>query len=264
MKQLKALDLVKEILLAKIKGSNEVLKKYGLRRIDYSVIEQVNDTHLWLLKDEELKKYRDYGVFPLDALDKLRIKYLSIEGRMARNYVGQIFSMFPESLRPSSRRGFKAYDGINNTFNLAYRILFNKVFVALIRAKLEPYLGFYHTTKFGTPSLALDFMELYRYLMDDFLISYCSHLTPKDFELKADTMAGRKGKRVFLNKRKNKEFLIQLEEYFQAYVLIHRVRMGRKQRLNSLISEEALQLARFLRCEITQWVPRIVNLTLLA
>jgi CRISPR/Cas system-associated endonuclease Cas1 len=119
---------------------------------------------------------------------------------------------------------------------------------------------FYHTTKFGTPSLAIDFMEIYRFLADDFLISYCRKLDVKDFELKADTMAGRRGKKVFLNKQRNKDFLRKLEDYFQGYVLIHRVRMGKKQRLNNLISEEALQLARFLRCEIEEWIPRIVSL----
>jgi hypothetical protein len=58
-------------------------------------------------------------------------------------------------------------------------------------------------------------MELYRYLMDDFLISYCRDLTPKDFELKGDALASRRGKRIFLNKHRNKGFLIKLEEYFQ-------------------------------------------------
>ena len=259
VKHLKALDICKEILLAKIKGSNQVLKEHGLKRIDYSVIEKVNDTYLFLLKKEELNKYIDYGVFPLDALGKLRRKYLHIEGMVAKWYFKQIFSLFPERLRPKSRRGFKAYDGINNTFSLAYRILFNKIMVALIKAKLEPYLGFYHTTKFGAPSLAFDFMEIYRYLVDDFLISYCIKLYAKDFKLKDDSAGRKKGKRVFLNEKKNKEFLQKLEEYFQSYVSIPRVRVGKRQKLENLINEEAFQLARFLRCEKKVWVPRIAT-----
>jgi len=260
IKHLKALNIAKEILLAKIKGSNEVLKKHGLRRIDFSVMEKVNEIYLWLLSEEELDKYIDYGVFPLDALDKLTRKYRGIEGRVANQYFRQIFSLFPERFRPKRRKGFKAYDGINNTFSLAYRILFNKVMVALIQAKLEPYLGFYHTTKFGAESLVYDFMEIYRYLVDDFLISYCTKLDTKDFELKTDAVGRKKGKRVFLNREKNGEFLEKLEQYFQSYVSIRRVRVGKRQRLENLIGEEALQLARFLRCEKKSWVPRIVAL----
>jgi len=41
---------------------------------------------------------------------------------------------------------------------------------ALSKAKLEPYLGFLHSVQFGKPSLVYDFQELYRYLINDFLI----------------------------------------------------------------------------------------------
>jgi CRISPR/Cas system-associated endonuclease Cas1 len=92
-KHLKALDIYKEILLAKIKGSNEVLKKHGLRRIDYSVIKKIKDTHLFLLKDQELESYIDHGVFPIDALEKLRRKYMPIEGKVADFYFKQVFSL---------------------------------------------------------------------------------------------------------------------------------------------------------------------------
>jgi CRISPR-associated endonuclease Cas1 len=248
LRHVKALTIVKEIVLAKFKGMNEVLTKYGLKRIDYASIEQVNNTYLSLEKDK------------VDAIDTLRLKYLNIEGRVSRFYFQQIFSLIPEGLRPSNRRGYRAYDGINNTFNLAYRILFNKCFVALIRSKLEPYLGYYHATQYGTPALVVDFMELYRYLADDFVLSYCLDLDRKGFELKVVTVSGLKGKREYLNKIKNREFLTQLEDYFQQYVSIRRVRMGRNQRLNSLIAEEALQLARYLRSEIEQWIPRIPTL----
>jgi len=76
----------------------------------------------------------------------------------------------PEKFRPYTRNGFKAYDGVNNIFNLAYEVLGWKVHRAIIGAKLEPYLGFLHSSQFGKPSLICDLQELYRYLMDDFVI----------------------------------------------------------------------------------------------
>jgi CRISPR-associated protein Cas1 len=259
-RNIQSLEVAKEVLLAKLKGQNEVLRKYGLKRIDYSVLARVNELYETALTLKELENYIKRDVFPLDALDKLRPKLLNVEGKASQYYFRQIFTLFPESFRPETRRGFKVYDGLNNTLNLAYRILFSKALTALLLAKLEPYLGFLHTTKFGNASLVLDFMEIYRYLMDDFLISFCRKLDTKDFALKDDSFGGKKGKRVFLNRERNKEFLDHLEKYFQSYVVIPRVNVGKRQKLDTLISEEALVLARYIRSEKENWTPRIVKL----
>jgi CRISPR/Cas system-associated endonuclease Cas1 len=56
------------------------------------------------------------------------------------------------------RKTFKTYDDMNNIFNLAYEILSWKVQHALMKAKLEPYLGFIHSTATGKPCLICDFM----------------------------------------------------------------------------------------------------------
>jgi len=41
-----------------------------------------------------------------------------------------------------SRKTYKAYDGLNNVFNFGYYVLICRVHKALLKAKLEPYLGF--------------------------------------------------------------------------------------------------------------------------
>jgi CRISPR-associated protein Cas1 len=56
-----------------------------------------------------------------------------------------------------------------------------EVLRAIIKAKLEPYLGFLHSEQFGKPSLVCDLMELYRYLIDDFLIQYSQNLKKERF-----------------------------------------------------------------------------------
>jgi hypothetical protein len=53
-----------------------------------------------------------------------------------------LFGLFPESIRPKNRRTYKAYDGLNNVFNFGYYVLECRVHKALLKAKLEPYLGF--------------------------------------------------------------------------------------------------------------------------
>ena len=164
------------------------------------------------------------------------------------------------SLRPESRKTFKAYDGVNNIFNLAYEMLSWKVHHALIKAKLEPYLGFLHSLAEGKPSLICDFMELYRYLIDDFVIDYCKKLQKKDFIMKyEDFSSNRKGKREYLNDSLTQSLMRSLNEYVKTKVEAPRIRMGRTQEIETLINEEALLFAMYLRNERKDWKPRTVN-----
>jgi CRISPR-associated protein Cas1 len=238
----KAHELAKTFVTSKIKGQNQLLKKYGLRQIDFSVTQTI--------KNLDTENYQ-----------ALRRKLTGIEGKASNNYFNQVFTLFQESIRPSCRKKFKAFDGVNNLFNLAYRILSSKVHIALIRAKLEPYLGFLHGIQFGKPSLVCDFIELYRYQVDNFLIDYARNLAPKDFILKSeDYSKRRKGKRQYLNDKLTNDFIKKLNDYFEKTVEIPRIKVGKRQKLETLIDEEALLLAKYLRDERKTWVPRIANL----
>jgi CRISPR-associated protein Cas1 len=89
--------------------------------------------------------------------------------------------------------------GLNKLFNLGYKLLSWKVHKALMKAKLEPYLGFLHSVQVGKPSLVYDFQELYRYLIDDYLIERCRKFHKKDFIVVTDFMMRLKiGKRINL------------------------------------------------------------------
>jgi CRISPR-associated protein Cas1 len=234
--------IAKQLVLGKIEGQNEVLSKYGLKHHDFLVVKSVND-----LKAGDMPTFRR--------------KLMAIEGHCSDRYFSQIFSLLPDALRPERRKTFKAYDGTNNIFNLAYEILSWKVQHALIKAKLEPYLGFLHSTAKGKPSLICDFQELYRFLIDDFIIQYCRNLRRKDFTLKSENFSTkRKGKREYLNDSKTPDFVKTLNEYFQSKVRVPRIRMGMNQELETLINEEALLLAMFLRNERESWKPRIAHL----
>lgn len=186
---------------------------------------------------------------------------MNIEGRFSRQYFSQEFKLFNESIRTEGRRTFKAYDGLNNIFNLAYRLLSWKVHVALLKAKLEHYLGFLHALQSGMPSLVCDFEELYRYLIDDFVIAYCSSISEKDFILKSeDYSSTRKGKRQYLNEAKTGDLTRRLNRFFESEVNVPRIKKGQRQEIETLINEEALVLAEYLRNEKSSWNPRIVIL----
>jgi len=153
-----------------------------------------------------------------------------------------------------------AYDGMNNLFNLAYEILAWKIHKALVRAKLEPYLGFLHSNQMGKLSLVCDFQELYRYLIDDFLIGYCQRISTKDFRMKSESAShGKKGKREYLTDSETKTLINELNKFFETRVKVKRIRNGENQTLETLINEETLLFAKYLRGEIINWKPRITT-----
>ena len=231
----KGLAIAKQIVLAKIEGQSRILGKYGLRQFDMVQIK---------------KKITD-----ADSRQKL----LTIEGHIAENYFSQIFQLMPKSMRIERRRGFKAYDIANNILNLAYEILRWKVYRAIIKAKLEPYLGFLHSEQFGKPSLVCDLMEPYRCLIDDFVIQYCKNIKKKDFISHHESYSGHKqGQRQYLNKAKAQDMTSRLNSFFETIVEIPRVRHGNRQTLETLINEEVLLLAQYLRNERKEWKPRLV------
>jgi CRISPR-associated protein Cas1 len=240
----KGLEIAKQFVLGKLSGYDELLKKHGLRRLDS------------LRYSEQVKSLDE------KSLKTLQNKLTSIEGRFSNQYFTQIMQLFPAPFRPEHRRTFKAYDGLNNLLNLAYRILSWKVHMSLIRSKLEPYLGFLHSVQWGTPSLVCDFQELYRYLVDDFVVDFCKGVNAKDFTLKHETYAGNKfGKRQYINETKNREFLNRLSLYFETKVDLPRIRRGEHQEIETLINEEAFLFAKYLRDEKPTWQPRVVKLS---
>jgi CRISPR-associated endonuclease Cas1 len=100
----KGIHIARQILKVKLEGQNSVLKKYGLKSLDPSA----------LLRIEKLESKN---------LESTRKRLIQIESHQAKRYFNQIFSLFPESIRPEGRTGYKAYDGLNNVFNFAYYFL---------------------------------------------------------------------------------------------------------------------------------------------
>jgi len=238
----KCIDIAKQFIIAKIKGQNQVLKKYNLEttRNNYGIIQIQN--------------------IRFDNLKTTRRKLMAIEAHNSKAYFSQIFSLFPENIRPEGRLTYKAYDGLNNVFNFAYYVLECRIHKALLKAKLEPYLGFLHSVQHGKPSLVCDFQELYRYLIDDFLIERCQKLRKKDFVLVTDFMMHLKmGKKIHLKEYETDSLADDLNAFFDRMVNVERIKVGKRQTIDTLINEEALLFAKYLRHEIRNWSPRIPN-----
>ena len=232
--------VAKQIVSSKMRGQNILLEKYGLESHGEDDVQS---------KIESLES---------SNLDIFRKKLTGMEGKFTEKYFNQIFQLLPVGLRPAKRKKFKAYDGLNNIFNIAYEMLSWKVHRAIIRAKMEPYLGFLHSVQYGKLSLVCDLQELYRYVVDDFVIQFCQDLKERDFTVKSESISRKKkGKRKYLNNAETKHMMKELENYFESKVEIPLIRHGNSQKLETLINEEALLLAIYLRDEKKMWVPRI-------
>ena len=113
--------------------------------------------------------------------------------------------------------------------------------------------------QYGKPSLVCDLQELYRYLVDDFVIQFCQDLGKRDFTVKSESVSrSRKGKREYLNDAKTRRMMKELQGYFELRVELPLIRQGKRQRIETLINEEALLLAKYLRDEKKLWIPRTV------
>jgi len=110
----------------------------------------------------------------------------------------------------------------------------------------------------GKLNLVCDFQELYRYLIDDFLIQYCQRVKSKDFITKTENAnRRRKGKREYLSDTETKTLHNELNRFFEKKVEVKRIRNGEHQTIETLINEETLLFAKYLRQEYNTWVPRL-------
>lgn len=62
-----------------------------------------------------------------------------------------------------------------------------------------------------------------------------------------------------MNDVDTRDLIRALNRYFEKMVEIPRIRVGKRQTIETLINEEVLLLAKYLRDERESWIPRIVS-----
>ena len=89
------------------------------------------------------------------------------------------------------------------------------------------------------------------------MIGYLQNVKRRDFVTKTEVAnRRRRGKREYLNDSETREFMRGLNDFFESMVEIKRVRHGERQTIETLINEEAMLFARYLRGELKNWAPR--------
>ena len=67
-------------------------------------------------------------------------------------------------------------------------------------------------------------------------------------------------KREFLSDDETEGLTDSLNKFFESKVEIPRMKVGKRQSFETLINEEALLLAKYLRHERKDWIPRLPSL----
>jgi CRISPR-associated protein Cas1 len=124
------------------------------------------------------------------SLDEL----LGIEGNAARLYFGAFQGLIktePDEETPrmfrmdfNTRNRRPPRDAVNALLSLGYSLLAKDFTIACYAVGFDPMMGFYHQSRFGRPSLALDLMEPFRPLVVDSAVVTAVNtrmVTPDDF-----------------------------------------------------------------------------------
>ncbi len=177
---------------------------------------------------------------------------LGVEGMAARIY----FSMFQGMLKNSEGEEWRfdfngrnrrpPLDPVNAMLSYAYSLLVKDLTVTLLAVGFDPYLGFYHTVRYGRPSLALDLMEEFRPIIADSVVLWAVNnrvLTPDDFI--------RRGRAAALTSDARKKFISAYQRRIDSLVT-HPI-FGYKVSYRRVLEVQARLLGRYLTGEIAEY-----------
>jgi len=173
------------------------------------------------------------------------------EGMAARDYFQafeQIFSKTPFAWEGRNRQPPR--DPINSMLSLGYTLLLNECVSAIEAIGLDMYAGMLHGgekhSDYGKPSLALDLMEEFRYLVDRLVMRLLlsGQYTAKDFD--RIPHGG-----CFLKGHVRKVFFTAWETLMQSPITYDHRRLGYR----LIVAEQASLLARALQDESVEYRP---------
>ena len=172
-----ALRIAQKIIYAKLRNSRRVLQRLAANR--------------------EISHYRSHcdaiasildmanKVYETENLEVLR----GYEGMGAAIYFEQLGNYFPENIPFKNRTRRPPGDAANALLSWTYAIVQGEIDGAIRSHGLDSCIGFLHAVSHGTPSLALDILELLRAPCCDLLVLNIvnhKHLTEEDFEYHDD------------------------------------------------------------------------------
>jgi CRISP-associated protein Cas1 len=176
---------------------------------------------------------------------------LGTEGQAAALYFSQ-FGRMLKAFAPGREFDFKTRnrrpprDPVNALLSFAYAMLLKDCFSALCTVGFDPYFGFYHASRHGKPSLALDLMEEFRAVIADSVVLTLINngtLRPKDF------LAWREACQLT---EEGRERFFRAYEQRKATVVTHPV-FGYKMAYGRMVEVQGRMLAAHVRGDIPEY-----------
>lgn len=160
-------DLPKNVFLRYAQFLSHHEEKTKLEIAKKFIEAKLNNQNMFLQKIRA--EHRIDKDFEVNTLDELR----GVEGSRAQQYFK---SWIDEKLIKSEDFMFlkrvkrDPKDPFNQLLSLAYSSLNKEIHTQLLIIGLDPYIGYLHEQKYSHPALSSDFLEIYRGLVDHFII----------------------------------------------------------------------------------------------
>ncbi len=164
------LNLAVDLVCEKIRRQQRLINSYAKRKNSKTLTEIAEELSIcaecaWSVEDER----------PLRGC----------EGMASRHYFRAFKEILDQNLWPwQGRDHLPAHDPVNALLNLGYAFLEREVRIAIVGARLEPRIGFFHVNNERKDNLVYDLMELFRTTVTDrFVLRVLDYGTfsPEDF-----------------------------------------------------------------------------------
>jgi CRISPR-associated protein Cas1 len=229
------LNMSKKFIEGKISNMRTLLLRYNRALEDDKIQRVINNLKINL---KELKKAKNIN------------QILGIEGISTRNY----FSVFKKVIKNKLEFDFDKRtrrpprDPVNALLSLGYTLLLKDIIGALHYVGLDPYVGYFHSAKYGRPSLALDIMEEFRPIIVDSLVFT---LINKGIIYSDDF--GQKIGSYYLKERARAKYFTQYEQRKKEEI-IHPI-FGYRLPYHRIFELQVRFLAKVLTGEIDEYIP---------
>ncbi len=161
-----AVAWMKNVLTRKMENQQALL--YALAMPNHAT-DKIIESAVLKIEEDKQRLQQIEGPDLADLSPRLR----AVEGQATRRYFQAVNIHLPEMYRFGQRSRRPALDMTNAMLNYAYGMLYGRMESALIKAGLDPMIGFMHREEYNRPVLTYDCIELFRTWADWVVFDLC-------------------------------------------------------------------------------------------
>ena len=228
--------VAQKMVLAKISNQMNVLKYFGKyrKKIDPQFAALLANR---LEKVEQIKA----SITDLDTqLESQRLTLFGKEGAVGALYWELVAYLLKDKIEVPGRIRQGAEDTFNVLLNYGYGILYSRIWDAVLKARLNPYISFLHQRQKGKPTLTFDLIEEFRQVAVDKVV--IAMLSKKEAIVLKEGMLTEESRKKIARK-----VLDALNDPIQF--------RGTERSINEIIRLQAKALAAYLLGDLKQYKP---------